>query len=568
MNLKVIQSFLLLMFLMVCINGVSQQTLTGEKALKKAEELAVAAYEKKETFQGERLHIISQTVDLLNQVQGYERRKIKVYYAVANFFHFAKLHQETIKTGLEAKRLHLYSKELLTPEEANIQRLDISYIYHLLGDAYEHLNQLDSAAHYYRKRIKINEFEKSIEHSTSLNNYGIFLDAKIKNKNAALNYYQKAYQITKENFPEHYLLASIRDNIADIYRELKKFQEANQLYEENFRYFSNFKNNSGAYEDVSRLVSAGAQYMATFFELGEISRGLRQFEDLEILLKGVPLPPEVRLEFLKAKETYFEKQNKLVEANHIGNQILKLSDSINDARIDHTTKTLEVMNTLTLNKVQLKNELDRKEKENTIKNQRLILWIVILMALIVAGSLLYLYKNRQQRNLNLQNEKLLSQKLLEITVLKNKQLESEIESKKRDLTDFAINLSQSMEWAEELKEKIAEKKLEITPEGKKLFTELEQEIDLKIKFDENNQEFLQRLDALSDSFYSQLKTLYPNLTKTELRLCSLIRLKLEPKQIANLQNISLPSLHTARYRLRKKMNLSESVNLDKVIQEL
>jgi DNA-binding CsgD family transcriptional regulator len=427
---------------------------------------------------------------------------------------------------------------------------------------------LDSAAQYYKKRIKLNESEKNIEYATSLNNYGIFLYCKRKDKKAALGYFQKAYQITKEKSPRHYLLPSIRDNIADVYRDLGKIKEANERYEENVRYFSNSKNNKGEYEDVPRLVSAGRQCMETYFELNETAKGIRDFKKLEILLKGVQLPPEAKLEYLKTKQSYFEQVNNIAEANSLGKQILSLSDSIKEDKMDKSRKTLEAMSSLTINKVQLKHELERAEKENTIKSQQFIIWIVLLTAFIIAGTLFYLYKTKQQRNINLQNEQLLSKQVIEITALKNKQLESEIESKKRDLTDFAINLSQTMEWAQEFKQKIEEKKLGISPEEKKLLAELEQEIDVKLKFDENNQDFLQRLDALSGSFYTQLKIRYPYLTKTELRLCSLIRLKLEPQQIANLQNISLPSIHTARYRLRKKMNLPESVNLDQTIQEL
>ncbi len=555
-------------FLIFSSNCFSQVNLTNEEALVRSEKLVDLLYKQKDFTSPSCLPIALEIVDVVSQVKGYDTRKIEVHFALINFFYYAQLYQEVIKTGLETQKIYHQSKEKVTPEEAKHQKLDISYIYNLTADVYEKLNQLDSAAIYHKKRISLNESDKNIEYATSLNNYGLFLDSKKKDKKTALGYFQKAYQINKEVSPNHYLLASIRDNIADVYREQGKIKEANEHYEENVRYFSNFKNIQGEFEDVSRLVSAGRQYMETHLQLNEKAKGILAFKKLEILLKGVPLPPEAKLEFLKAKQTYFEQLNNPVAANSLGKQVLTLSDSIKDDKMEKARKTLEVMSSLTLNKVQLKNQLDRSEKENIIKSQQIIIGIIVLIAFIIGGTLFYLYKLKQQRNINLQNEQLLSKQLIEITVLKNKQLESEIEAKKRDLTDFALNLSQSMEWAEVLKQKIEEKKQGLTKESKQLLVELEEEINTKIKFDANNQEFLERLDALSDSFYSQLKIRYPNLTKTELRLCSLIRLKLEPQQIANLQNISLPSMHTARYRLRKKMNLQESVNLDQMIQEL
>lgn len=568
MKSKVIHLFALFVFLMFYSIGFAQQSLTNEKALEKADNLVNLLYQEEDFTSPKCLPKVIEILDLVKQVRGYEHRKIRVYYAITNFFYYAQLNQEIIKTSCEAQRTFRQSKKPLTPEEAKTQKLNISYIYTLTSFAYEKSNQLDSASYYYKKRIELNESEKDIEYVTSLNNYGIFLDSKMKDENAALGYFQIAYQITKVKFPEHYLRPSIRDNIADIYRRQGKILEANKLYEENVRYFSYFKNSKGAFEDVTRLILAVAQYMETHFELDETAKGIRDFENLAIMLKGVQLPPEAKLEFLKTKHTYLEKLNNLAEANLLGKQILKLSDSIKDVKMEKASRTLEVMSSLTLNKVQSNNELAQLEKENIIKRQQFVIWIFLLVVIIVVGTFYYLYKARKQRNINLQNEQLLSKQLIEITMLKNKQLKSEIVAKKRDLSDFAINLSQSMKWAAELKQKIEEKKQGLTKEGKELLVEIGQEIDTKIKFDENNQEFLERLDNLSHSFYAQLKIRYPNLTKTELRLCSLIRLKLEPQQIANLQHISLSSIHTARYRLRKKMSLPDSVNLDSVIQEL
>ncbi|MDX1471850.1 MAG: hypothetical protein R3213_10165, partial [Flavobacteriaceae bacterium] len=77
-----------------------------------------------------------------------------------------------------------------------------------------------------------------------------------------------------------------------------------------------------------------------------------------------------------------------------------------------------------------------------------------------------------------------------------------------------------------------------------------------------------RLDELSHSFYKRLKQRFPKLSKTEERLCSLIRLRIDSKEIATLQNITLSSLNTSRYRLRKKLNLNGDQDLDDFIRSL
>ena len=147
-------------------------------------------------------------------------------------------------------------------------------------------------------------------------------------------------------------------------------------------------------------------------------------------------------------------------------------------------------------------------------------------------------------------------------------MQSDVDSKKRDLSDFALNLTQSQKWANLLKTKIEDIKLAPTKSKDKLIEDLEQEIKNKVSFDSDTKDFFERVDKLSDAFYSQLSTNYPNLSKNEIRLCSFIRLKMDSRSIANLQNITIASLNTSRYRVRKKLNLSEDTDLDSFIQNI
>ena len=59
--------------------------------------------------------------------------------------------------------------------------------------------------------------------------------------------------------------------------------------------------------------------------------------------------------------------------------------------------------------------------------------------------------------------------------------------------------------------------------------DFETEVHKKTIFDTNTKVFFERLDKLSNSFYSHLNSDFPDLSKTEKRLCSLIRLKIESR---------------------------------------
>ena len=65
-----------------------------------------------------------------------------------------------------------------------------------------------------------------------------------------------------------------------------------------------------------------------------------------------------------------------------------------------------------------------------------------------------------------------------------------------------------------------------------------------------------------------IKSLHPNLSKTDTEICSLIRIGLSRKEVANLRNTSLDAVKTARFRLKKKLNLSAEEALDDYINTL
>ncbi|NJO89463.1 MAG: hypothetical protein HC831_11285 [Chloroflexia bacterium] len=54
---------------------------------------------------------------------------------------------------------------------------------------------------------------------------------------------------------------------------------------------------------------------------------------------------------------------------------------------------------------------------------------------------------------------------------------------------------------------------------------------------------------------------YPDLTPNELKLCALTKLNLNIKETASLLNISPNSVKVARYRLKKRMGLSQDQSL-------
>lgn len=98
--------------------------------------------------------------------------------------------------------------------------------------------------------------------------------------------------------------------------------------------------------------------------------------------------------------------------------------------------------------------------------------------------------------------------------------------------------------------------------------ELQNMIRETLHLDKDRDTFQLYVNQNNDLFYTALHDKYPNLTPNEIRLTALIRLDLSSKEIASILNISSKSVEMNRYRLRKKMQLSGSINLSDFIRSI
>ena len=75
----------------------------------------------------------------------------------------------------------------------------------------------------------------------------------------------------------------------------------------------------------------------------------------------------------------------------------------------------------------------------------------------------------------------------------------------------------------------------------------------------HEQSTLRELSALSDevnqNFLFHIEQHYKSITKEDLKLLSYLIMNMGSKEIAEISNITLDSVHKKRYRLRQKLNI-------------
>ena len=93
-------------------------------------------------------------------------------------------------------------------------------------------------------------------------------------------------------------------------------------------------------------------------------------------------------------------------------------------------------------------------------------------------------------------------------------------------------------------------------------------IDENIKFDNDWYRIKAHFEKIHPGFFDRLRKKYPQLTPNDHKLCALLRMNLNTKEISHILKITAPSTEISRIRLRKKLNLPKGVNLTQYICEV
>ena len=124
------------------------------------------------------------------------------------------------------------------------------------------------------------------------------------------------------------------------------------------------------------------------------------------------------------------------------------------------------------------------------------------------------------------------------------------------LTKRKLRQSETLENTLKEKEELLAKKIETT-DLVSIFNLIENSLSTEAEWNE----FKSKLNRLSPSFLNQLLERHSNLSKSEIRLLTLIRIGYTQKEIATILHIAPDSVKKARSRARRKLNLPDSINL-------
>ncbi len=209
-----------------------------------------------------------------------------------------------------------------------------------------------------------------------------------------------------------------------------------------------------------------------------------------------------------------------------------------------------------------------------------------LFYIIVVGIIIFFtyrwMENSRKRLLHQKEEELMQQQQAfqedserkdeVINILKEENLQAELRYKSEELIRMSLNMVRKNEMLQEIRKEavgithsIAEENL-VAIRRKNL--RMINHIDTSIEHDDDLKIFQSTFDMVHHDFFKRLDAQFPELNNREKLMCAYIKMNMMSKEIAPLLNISVRGVEVSRYRLRKKLGLTEKDSLTEFLQRL
>lgn len=433
---------------------------------------------------------------------------------------FIKVQNQLALINLELKQYSLAEQHaslaLSTSEHINYKKGEATSNA-LLGSVSEKLSNYNEALKFQEKSLSLFSLLKDSTGIAITNeNIGsIYEDLEQYQK--ALNYFNIANRFAK-NSPWD-LKINILNNIGDINRKTKKYNDAIRFTEQALEFAKSANNQS-------QLVSALKDLSRTYADMGNFEEAYKYLNN----------------QYIANEEELIQNNNEIVSA----------------LQILHDVKENE-------NKVQLLN----KQNEINKVQQSIILITTSTILLALLAAFLYWKKRRKHEKRILEYKQQLLQADLDKKAAKEIALNREIDIKVSSLTNYSLHIAHKNKKLSDISKTLSKLKNRNNELVSKKLKDIVKDIEADLENNNEWAELMSYFGQIHPNFFSTLKQIVNDkLSSSEMRLCMLLRLNLSSKEIADILHITPDSVRIARYRLRKKLPLESKDDLQDYLLNL
>ena len=312
-------------------------------------------------------------------------------------------------------------------------------------------------------------------------------------------------------------------------------------------------------------------YLRIYYYLAKSYFKLNKYEEAESYLK-ILKTNLIKSDYDNKTYTYYLMYKLNAEI-----QIFKKEYSVGIDNLNRSISLLKEINNKNLNSINKfqQKELslekkNRKEKETTIVEQNKILLISFsstILLLLLISMLIFLFKRDKKKKFQISklNEEL--NELIENLQQNNVDLDSCKQEKenlfrlnKRSLFIRMLEISNYKNNIVQINKDI-DNYLSSSQDLSGYVTNIRKKLSKLVMEDELWKDFMLQFEKTRPEFFNKLKEVDANLSINDLRHCAYVVAKLKSKEVAELINVSIRSVESTRYRIKKKLGLEKEDSL-------
>ena len=467
-----------------------------------------------------------------------------------------------------------------------------------LGQLYSHNVNYGKSYDYYWEALLLADKSKDLVSKSKIYHGLGWLYGFYKRDDEALKYFNLSIKIRKElikNNSKGIMLPFIGSNyfaIINLYRDIKDFDKVRVYLDSAYQIQKQLKVDpvslyleaeagylsgmDGSFNEAMSKIKKSEDYFAVndpsylvliYMFYGDIYQKMNKpLESIEYYKKSLSISNKYNrhlntdlIVYESLSNVYFNLNNK-DEAYKYLKKGKELNEEIFGRKSENSKHLLEIKDLYRIEKDKQEDlikqqHIDNLEYEEDVWILKSIILVGTIVFLILFGFLFIKHlrqKHKNEKELLKEKQKIKLQKKNEILELKNK-----------ELTESALRLMEKDEFIESIRKRLDNQKDSIDVNVIKRILRSMQGTPTS-----NWKEFEARFTAVNQSFYEKLKRDFPKLRQTDLKICALVKLNFQSKDMSKLLGLSLESVHTSRHRLRKKLGLNRDENLEEFIHEL
>ena len=468
----------------------------------------------------------------------------------------------------------LHYQQALTIAEKNDDQRWQTELHNAMGDTYYYARQSGMAELELQRALVLSrEIHDPLLEARALTQIGHLLE-KRNQADSALQYHYQALDILKQS-KDSALHADIFENIGSIYEDQLDLKNARYWFERAMH--------------INRYLQRNEELAVNLNNLGDVNRKSGEFEQaLHYSKQALSLatrigsPYQQRSAYRDLSKLYSDRGDVVLSKLYL-DSAYAITEKI---YAEEGAQQIALLGSFY--------EIERKEKEiqlleNGARIDSLRRWILLIVTglifVVALGQWQKIKSNKrfmEKQNKVMEMEQAMLQMEIDNIKLREQQLESEIKNRalqeqflKRELdllgqtlSGHTLQLIAKNKMLEDIQQSLLDALKAEGAEKNKLLKATTKSIELNFKKDEDWKQFEHFFSQVHGSFYEGLKRILPDISAGEQRLCALLKLNIESKEIARVLGITPDSLRIARYRLRKRLGLEAEQSLTQFLGDL